>query len=413
MTGSRTFVGFGFGAIQAGLFALEASRSGRFSRIAIAEVRPDVVNAIRDSRGTYCVNVAFAHGVEAQVASGIEMFNLSLAEDRRELIEAIRDATDIATAVPAVEFYFRDEASDIVSVLGAGLRAKVDAGGPRAIIYTAENNNRAAEILAELLDKNIGASWRSVAGCLNTVIGKMSGIITDPQQVSECGLATLTKNLPCVYLVEAFNRILVERPPWDDFEPGITAFVEKSNLLPFEEAKLFGHNAIHSLLGFLLQRRNCKLISEAADHPDILALARRAFIDESGRALVRKHNGCDELFTDAGFEAYAEDLLQRMLNPFLRDAVSRVTRDPRRKLGWDDRFAGAIRLAMQQEIHPDALATGMAAAVEAVAEAEKLSPIEVLQDLWPGLEERDEKEAVKNLIRIRLSELQSGRSLIH
>ncbi|MEZ4612253.1 MAG: hypothetical protein R2838_18735 [Caldilineaceae bacterium] len=32
--------------------------------------------------------------------------------------------------------------------------------------------------------------------------------------------------------------------------------------------------------------------------------------------------------------AYADDLIARMVNPFLRDGVARVARDPARKLGW-------------------------------------------------------------------------------
>jgi len=41
LTGSKTFVGFGFGAIQAGLFLYEAYQSGNFGRLVVAEVLPD------------------------------------------------------------------------------------------------------------------------------------------------------------------------------------------------------------------------------------------------------------------------------------------------------------------------------------------------------------------------------------
>ena len=47
----RTFVGFGFGAIQAGLFLHEAHRAGRFRRLVVAEVVPEVVAAVRRSGG--------------------------------------------------------------------------------------------------------------------------------------------------------------------------------------------------------------------------------------------------------------------------------------------------------------------------------------------------------------------------
>ena len=79
---------------------------------------------------------------------------------------------------------------------------------------------------------------------------------------------------------------------------------------------------------------------------------RAAFIEESGAALIRKNAGVDPLFTPLGYTAYADDLLERMTNPYLHDLVERVGRDPQRKLGWDDRLIGTMRVAMAQGITP-------------------------------------------------------------
>jgi hypothetical protein len=65
LSGNRTFVGFGFGAIQAGLFLYEAFRSGNFRRLIVAEVMPNAVQALRQSAGQYAVNVAYRDRVEA------------------------------------------------------------------------------------------------------------------------------------------------------------------------------------------------------------------------------------------------------------------------------------------------------------------------------------------------------------
>ena len=65
LSGNRTFVGFGFGAIQAGLFLYEAFRSGNFRRLMVAEVMPKAVMALRQSAGQYAVNVAYYDRVEA------------------------------------------------------------------------------------------------------------------------------------------------------------------------------------------------------------------------------------------------------------------------------------------------------------------------------------------------------------
>ena len=64
-----------------------------------------------------------------------------------------------------------------------------------------------------------------------------------------------------------------------------------------------------------------------------------------------------------GYREYADDLLKRMTNPYLGDSVERVGRDPHRKLGWDDRLIGTMRVAMEQSVVPQRYAMGAAAAL--------------------------------------------------
>jgi len=105
-------------------------------------------------------------------------------------------------------------------------------------------------------------------------------------------------------------------------------------------------------------------MDQAAAHPALMGLARQAFIDECGAALCHKyHRLGDSLFTPTGFQQYADDLLHRMVNPYLCDPVVRVIRDPQRKLGWDDRLFGTMRLVLAQGFLPKALARGAAAGV--------------------------------------------------
>ena len=74
----------------------------------------------------------------------------------------------------------------------------------------------------------------------------------------------------------------------------------------------------------------------------------------------------DALFTAGGYRAYADDLIERMVNPHLNDLISRVTRDARRKLGYEDRLFGTMRLALAQGIEPVHMAQGAAAALMCV-----------------------------------------------
>lgn len=368
LTGTRTYVGFGLGAIQAGLFLYEAHQSGAFGRLVVAEVVPDVVAALRAAGGMCGINIAHPDGVESVRIGAIEVEDPAVAADRERLVAAIAAAQEIGTAVPSVQYYMSpDTPASVRHILADGLRRKAQEDGPACVIYTAENDNHAAEFLEAIVMRDIPADEQDVVRAkvrfLNTVIGKMSGVVHNGD-IGARGLLAATPQGTRAYLVEAFNRILISQINFDaPFERGLDVFIEKPDLLPFEEAKLYGHNATHALMAYLAIARGIPFIKDLTEHPDIMALARAAFLEESGAALCKKHAGVDPLFTPDGYAAYADDLLTRMVNPFLRDTAERVGRDPARKLGWDDRLIGTIRLALAQGITPQRYALGAAAAL--------------------------------------------------
>ena len=369
----KRFVGFGFGPIQNGLFVYEAYRSGNFhpGGFTIAEVDPALVKAVRDNGGRYTINIAHADRIEPITVEGVTLLNPTAPSDREALARAIAEADVLCTALPSVDFFARGGDASVLELLAKGIQQR-DTLIP-AIIYTAENNNHAAEILGAELHKKISPRRTAAIQILNTVIGKMSGVITDGAEIARLKLTTLTPATPRAVLVEAFNRILITRITLPGVTSGIPTFVEKDDLLPFEEAKLYGHNAIHALLGYLAHRRGLQTMDQLAQHPDLLAIGREAFISECGQALCRKYATLgDPLFSRQGFRAYAEDLLVRMVNPNLNDLVARVIRDPRRKLGYHDRLYGTMHLALTREITPTNMARGAAAAVRFLSESEKL-----------------------------------------
>ena len=363
----RRFVGFGFGPIQAGLVLYEAQASRAFDDYVIAEVDGGLVDAVRSAGGAVTVNVAAADGIRQQRLEGIRIGDPAVPADRAMIVEAIRRADEMATAIPSVTFYAAGGSSSIAAMLADG----VEPGRPQ-VLYACENNNFAAEILRGELARLAPAERLRGLALLDTVIGKMSGVIASPGEMRALGLAPLVAGGDRCVLVEEFNRILVSRVPAGWPARAIRVFEEKDDLLPFEEAKLFGHNAVHALLGYLAERRGLAAMSAIRDAPDLLATGRRAFLEESGAALVAKHAATgDLLFTPTGWRAYAEDLLLRMTNPWLADRVERIIRDPRRKLAWGDRFFGTLRVALSQGVEPRILALGAAAAVDYALRATK------------------------------------------
>ena len=173
LTGDRTFVGFGFGAIQAGLFLYEAYRSGGFGRLVVGGLHPERVDDLRRAQGWYSLNIAHADRIEAANVGPVEIG--SLAADTERLVDAVAHAHEISTAVPSVSEYVAPGHKSIHRLLAQGLRRKAAARGPRAVIYAAENHNHAAEILEAAIFEEIPAaeqaSVRERVCFLNTVIG--------------------------------------------------------------------------------------------------------------------------------------------------------------------------------------------------------------------------------------------------
>jgi len=232
----------------------------------------------------------------------------------------------------------------------------------------------------------------------------MSGVVTDPHEIQERSLKAVTPIDPRAFLVEAFNRILISKISFGDtlttrgFRRGIEVFEEKPDLLPFEEAKLYGHNSTHAVAAYLGAFLGANRIADLEKAAGVSAFLEAAFIEESGEALIRRHRGKDPLFTPEGYRAYATDLLVRMFNAYLGDTVERVGRDPGRKLEWDDRLVGTVRIGLQQGLNPVRYAMGTAAAVTALDKSllDADAPLqEIFDPLWrKASPDPSEREAV-------------------
>ncbi len=351
------YVGFGLGPIQGGLFLYEANRANPNRKLVVAEIDAVIVSAVQHNHNCCDVNIAYPDRLEVVRLAPIEIKKPEFDSDCEFLVEAIARATEIGTAVPSVDYYASDRAGSLNRVLAAGIQRKLACGGPPAVIYTAENHNRAAEILESHVMAFISEEKRAAARArvqfINTVIGKMSRVVTHEKDIREWGLSPMAPSLPRALLVESFNKILISRISLNQpFRRGIQIFEEKDDLLPFAEAKLYGHNATHALLGYLGVHLGAQYMSDLKCASGVIPFARKAFLEESGAALIRKHEGHDLLFTQKGYQEYADDLIRRMVNPYLRDTIDRVTRDSERKLGWDDRLIGTMRIVLEQSIVP-------------------------------------------------------------
>ena len=334
---------------------LEAKKSGNFNRYVILEVNQKLVEKIKEANCTIYINTATENGIVKSKISDIEIYNPQDVSESKSIESVISQADEMATAIPSIDYYSHGGDNSIVNLLARNLNPDKP-----QIIYTAENNNYAAEILYHRIISCTSEKKLKQFQTLNTVIGKMGGVIQDPLTINELGLDLQVPGGQNAILVEEFNNIIVSEVSLKGVKRGIDVFQEKEDLLPFEEAKLFGHNAVHSMLGFLAYLKGYLFMSDIRNDPTLYQRGEIAFKDECGALLLKKYKDLnDPLFSEKGFEFYGSDLLKRMTNPYLRDEVKRICRDPFRKIGYNDRFLGTIKEAIKQNIVAKTIANGV------------------------------------------------------
>ncbi len=347
-TGRPTFVGIGAGAIQLGLWGYFAhlKRAG----IVLAEVDLERVRGIRKNRGRYTINIARAGRISRITVGPVAILNPRVPADRARLLDSIRIANDIVTAVPSTTLY---EKGGVAKLLRAGLSRRT---GP-VLVYASENRIGAARMLRELVFP--GRTPRDVR-FLETVIERMGG----PHPAGRFGLKAIAPALKQALLVEDFRRIIVSKPRLRGHATIFDMFRPVPDVLPYEELKLYGHNAVHFLLGVLAKLKGYSFMSEFRRDPDFRDIGVRALIEETGGWFRKRYapRGIAEA-TGPGYRAWAGQLTARIVNPLLHDPVARVIREPERKLGWDDRIVGTMARALGAGIVPKRYALGVAGAL--------------------------------------------------
>jgi len=363
----KTFVGIGAGAIQLGLWALYYRISNPDARVVLSENLPKQREMLKN--GSYWINIADSESVKSYNVTGIEVYDPSDAKGRENLLGAIANATDLTTAVPGISDYEKG----VAELIAEGLKRRLNENRGLAV-YASENVIGAARELKKAVASFISDTTKleQICAFVDTTIGRMGGPIDDPKLIEELGLKKLTDNASRAFLVEDFNKIIIEKiqiPAEPDFQTGFPSFDQVENIAPYEDVKLLGHNSTHFLLACLGALKGYRFMSDfvssygVAKDPDFIDIGRRALIEESGKMLIKKYKNTGEpIFIIGEYIAYVDDLMWRIANPILRDLVGRVGRDPGRKLGLEDgRMTKTMIQCYGEGIKPKRYALGTAA----------------------------------------------------
>ena len=164
------------------------------------------------------------------------------------------------------------------------------------------------------------------------------------------------------YAIHTENGVLyLQRPPKVD--PALERLLSEVHWLPVErlneewDAKLYIHNTPHCIAAYLGHMAGCNYLHEAMVKPAIRRVI-DGVIDELLCAL-KMATPYDHHF----LESYAIKEVRRFSNQLLFDPVSRVAREPLRKLHPSGRLMGALRLLLSTGVNPTYLMAGIAAAL--------------------------------------------------
>jgi mannitol-1-phosphate 5-dehydrogenase len=305
-------VHFGAGNIGRGFVGLLLHEAGY--EVVFADVNAELIDALANA-DSYRVQLV---GEESQTktVTGFRAINSATEEDA--LVAEIATADVVTTAVGPRILRF------VAPVIAKGLAARAQDASPLAVM-ACENAIGASDLLAaELLDGLPDDAARDRLGAravfANTAVDRIV-----PAQAPDAGIDVT---------VETFYEWVVDRTPFGGREPVIPGAHFVDALGPYIERKLFTVNTGHATVAYTGFLQGATTISEAIGIPAVREAAEAA-LRETSAALSAKHG-----LSEDDLAAYRAKILGRFANPYLVDEVTRVGREPLRKLGRNDRFVG-------------------------------------------------------------------------
>lgn len=321
-------VHFGAGNIGRGFIGQLLFEAGY--SLTFLDVNAELVNLLNEE-GSFRIIETGAQAKFSEI-SGFKAINTNTDFDLAA--EAIASADILTTSVGANALKF------LVPVLVAGLNSRKSS--KPLLIMACENAIRATDIFrAEIAA--IDSSVLDKAVFANTAVDR----IVPPQKDSH-GLDVL---------VEEFCEWIIETSELGEDVPNIPRAQFVSDLNPYIERKLFTVNTGHAALAYIGQQHGCTTILEAINHPDVKEKVSRV-LAETSQVLLRRY-----AFEEVAQARYVEKTFERFSEPQLDDPVTRVGREPSRKLSRNERLVAPAAYLAEWGIEPTALLEAIAAAL--------------------------------------------------
>lgn len=327
-------VQFGAGNIGRGFIADLLKRSGY--KIVFVEENKDLAYAL-NNRGEYPLKLFQRDGTIKDLI--IDNFLVINPEDESKIAQYISQGEVIFTAVGVKNL------SNIALLISQGLKKRFYENQSPLNIFICENSKSAPEILKKEIFKYLNQEEK------NFVENKVGFVLTSVARMVAGSGERHGYEDPLLIVTEEYNLLPFDLKALKGNIPPIFGLKPSENFELEIDKKLFIHNLGHSVLAYFGYLKGYKFIHESIKDKEI----REVFdgvIKEVSQALFLKHRDIDK----REYKEYLEDLIKRFENPLLMDPITRVARDPIRKLGPSDRIIGGARFCLSHGIFPENIA---------------------------------------------------------
>ena len=311
---------FGAGKIGRSFIGQLFSRGGY--EVVFIDINKELIDKI-NARRSYPVIIKSDKGEERLIINNVRGLYIS---DEANIIREMEAVSYIATAVG------QSNLPQVIPIIAKGIRNKLAKGLKTPLdIIIAENLRNAADYFKEQLLQDLSFEQiNSFIGLVETSIGKMVPIMSK---------ADLGQDITQVF-AEPYNTLILDKKGFINPLPDIPGLAPKDNMKAWVDRKSFIHNLGHAAAAYygFLKYPQFKYLYELLADKEIENFARSSMM-QSGRILQKMYPG---QFTNDHIIDHIEDLLMRFQNKNLGDTVFRVGMDLYRKLGREDRLAGAI-----------------------------------------------------------------------
>lgn len=330
----KTAIQFGAGNIGRGFIGMLLARAGY--RVIFADVSEVIIDRLAADQ-KYTVHV-----MDTEVED-VEITNITgILSNGSEIIDEIAKADVLTTAVGLRVLGF------IAPAIAKGIQKRIASGLEAPLnIIACENAIRATSQLKE----------------------HVYGILSDEEKAfcekyvgfADCSVDRIVPPVrsenPVDVVVEKYCEWNVEKASLKGEIPEIPGMNLADNLMAYIQRKLFTLNTGHCITAYTGILAGHKTIDQAISDPKIYDLVKAA-MTQSGDGLIQRF-GFDK---DAHYK-YIDKIINRFKNPYLKDDVTRVGREPLRKLSADDRLVSPLTTAMSYGLPVDKLVLGIGAAL--------------------------------------------------